>query len=57
MSDDELTARERIELHRVCREADETADHAPWAAWLLRPIARLLRWMDAEAHRPDDLDY
>lgn len=56
MADDELTARERIEAHRLCREADELADKAPWAAWALRPLARLIRWMDAEIHRPTSLD-
>lgn len=57
MSDDELSARERIALHEQCREAEDLAKEAPWAAWFLLPIARLTRWMDREAHRPDDLDY
>lgn len=51
---DELTARERLKLHAVCRDADALADRAPWSAWLLRPLARLLRWMDADLHRPVD---
>lgn len=55
--DDELSARERIAAHKLCREAEELADRATWAAWLLRPLARLIRWMDEEIHRPEPLDY
>jgi hypothetical protein len=53
----ELTARERIAAHALCREADELADKAPWSAWLLRPLERLIRWMDAELYKPEPLDY
>jgi hypothetical protein len=48
---EDLTARERIEAHRLAREADELANTAPWAAWILRPLARLIRWMDTELER------
>lgn len=57
MGDKELSARERIAAYTLCREAEELADRVPWAAWVLRPLARLIRWMDQEIHRPDDLDY
>lgn len=55
--DNELSARERIEAHALCRDMDELAERAAWAGWLLRPLARLIRQMDAELHRPDRLDY
>lgn len=48
---DELTARERIEAHRLAGEAEELAKGASWAAWFLRPMARLIRWMDTEIER------
>lgn len=48
MREPEWTARDRIEAHRVAREADEIADNAPWAAWLLRPLAWLIRKLDTD---------
>lgn len=45
---DEITARDRIEGFRVAREAEELATRATWAAWLLRPLARLLRHISSE---------
>lgn len=41
----ELTPQERADARRLVREADELADRAPWTAWVLRPISRLVRWM------------
>lgn len=58
MSDNELTGRERLKLHALCRDMDELAERVPWAAWFLRPMARLLRWMDDDLHnRRDDEGY
>lgn len=45
---DELSARERIAAYALCQEAEDLADLAPWAAWILRPLARLIRRMAAE---------
>lgn len=58
MSDDELTGRERLKLHALCCDMDDLAERAAWAAWFLRPMARLLHWMDDDLHnRRDDEGY
>lgn len=43
--DEEITWQERQQARKLIRELEQLAVEAPWAAWLLRPLARLLRWM------------
>lgn len=44
----EITARDRIAAFRLAREADDLADQSRWAALILRPLARSLRWIATE---------
>jgi len=52
----EITARDRIAAVQLAGEAEALAKEARWAAWVLLPLAKLLRWM-AEEERDDDLYY
>lgn len=51
----EPTARDRIEAVRVAAEAEQLANEASWSGWLLRPFARLLRWMAKDHPEHDDV--
>lgn len=47
MSDNEITARDRIKAVSVAIELEDLAKRVTVCAWFLRPLAKLLRWMAA----------
>lgn len=57
MSDDELTARERINAVRKAEEAEAFADTIKpgFARWIVLEMAKLMRWC-ASDHREHDRD-